>query len=266
MHGGHRRREVARISGPLRRLLGAFCVLAALTASSQPSTAALASEAPGSRWYAPVEVDGKVFPVLLPADGRWLNWRDTYGAPRMRLVGEVWKQVGVHRGIDIFGEQGAPVVSVAAGVVERVGWTFYSGWRVGVRGTDGRYYFYAHLRSFQPGIAEGRPVEAGRPLGTVGNSGYGGEGTQDEFPPHLHFGLQGRGGWENPEPLLRNLYRGADARIRRARLDALGIARAVRSLRARAYAPGAPPPDALRRAVAALEAERAALERSMLAG
>jgi murein DD-endopeptidase MepM/ murein hydrolase activator NlpD len=77
---------------------------------------------------------------------------------------------------------------------------------VGVRGTDGKYYFYAHLSALAPGIEVGTTVRPGSILGRVGNTGYGGPGTEDRFPPHLHFGIEGPGGWENPYPLVRRAY------------------------------------------------------------
>ena len=92
------------------------------------------------------------------------------------------------------------------GVVENVGWTFYSGTRVGVRGVDARYYFYAHLSHVEPGIVVGAKVSAGTVLGLVGNTGYGPPGHRDEFPPHLHFGIEVGLEWVNPYPTLVSLY------------------------------------------------------------
>ena len=162
---------------------------------------------PSPGWYRPVIVDGLTFPV---ARANWLSvveFRNDWHDPRFRLVGGRWQLVGFHEGNDILAEEGTPVLSVTSGTVEAVGWTFYSGTRVGVRGTDGKYYFYAHLSRVAPGIEVGSPVEAGDVLGLVGNTGYGPPGTEDEFFPHLHFGIEGSGGWENPFPLVRELYR-----------------------------------------------------------
>ena len=204
---------------------------ASAVAMPRPAVAAV------SKWHPPEISQGKAFPILLPADGRWLNWRNTYGAPRMRLVDGTWQQVGIHQGIDIFAERGSPIVSVTAGTVENVGWTFYSGYRVGVRGSDGAYYFYAHmLPTFAPGIALGVRVAAGRTIGYLGSSGYGPEGTAEEFPPHLHFGLQ-RSGWVNPDAMLVALYsKAVQAAVRRS--DDIASNRALeRSLKGRLYSP-----------------------------
>jgi murein DD-endopeptidase MepM/ murein hydrolase activator NlpD len=168
-----------------------------------------ARPAPGYR--APVEHAGMVFPIMRSTWYSVINFRHDWHAPRMRLIAGRWRQVGVHEGNDIFAEPGTPVLSVTAGRVERIGWTFYSGWRVGVRADDGRYWFYAHLGGFEPGLAVGDRVSPGERLGTVGNTGYGADpGHDDEFTYHLHIGIQKPdGAWIDPYPLMRRLYRAA---------------------------------------------------------
>ena len=76
-----------------------------------------------------------------------------------------------------------------------------------MRGDDGRYWFYAHMRRFGDGIAVGSRVEPGTILGEVGNTGYGSEpGHSNEFTYHLHLGIQEPSGtWVNPSPLLKTL-------------------------------------------------------------
>lgn len=159
----------------------------------------------------PVVTDGMTFPV---ARSRWfsvINFDDDWHKPRMRKVGKTWRQIGVHEGNDIFAEPGTPVRAVTSGRVERMGWLFYSGWRVGIRGDDGRYWFYAHLARFAPGLGKGDRVATGDVLGEVGNTGYGERpGHKDEFIYHLHIGIQERDGtWIDPYPLMRRLYRDA---------------------------------------------------------
>jgi murein DD-endopeptidase MepM/ murein hydrolase activator NlpD len=129
----------------------------------------------------------------------------------MRLIEGKWVQVGVHEGNDIFAEPGTPIMAVLGGKVENLGWTFYSGWRVGVRGDDGRYWFYAHMRRYAPGLSIGDRVEAGTRLGEVGNTGYGLDpGHSNEFTYHLHIGIEEPDGtWVNPYPLMRRLYKEA---------------------------------------------------------
>jgi murein DD-endopeptidase MepM/ murein hydrolase activator NlpD len=152
-----------------------------------------------------------VFPVKRTDWYSVINFANDWHAPRMRFIGGTWKQIGVHEGTDIFAEPGTPVKAVIGGHVEQVGWTFYSGWRVGIRGTDGRYWFYAHLREYPAEMQVGTPIEPGDEIGLVGNTGYGADaGHADEFTYHLHLGIQRADGtWMNPYPLVKRLYRAA---------------------------------------------------------
>jgi murein DD-endopeptidase MepM/ murein hydrolase activator NlpD len=199
-----------------------------------PPTAAAGTASPvrPPAYYRPVVVEGMTFPV---ARSNWfsvIEFDNDWHEPRLRLIGGRWRQVGVHEGTDISAEKGTPVLSASEGTVEAMGWTFYSGDRVGVRGTDGNYYFYAHLSAFAPGIAVGTRVDAGTVLGLVGNTGYGDPGHEDEFPPHLHFGIQA-GDWVNPYPLLRRLYRRSAAATEGREQE---LTRLARSGRSRAFA------------------------------
>ena len=181
---------------------------------------------PPPAYYRPVIVDGFTFPV---ARTNWLSVIETgddWHDPRFRLIDGRWQLVGYHEGNDIVAEEGTPVVAATAGTVEAVGWTFYSGTRVGVRGTDGKYYFYAHLSEVAPGVVPGEPVDTGAVLGRVGNTGYGPPGREDRFPPHLHFGIEDPGGWENPYPLVRRLYRASVRATTRAEDQLAALARA----------------------------------------
>ena len=175
---------------------------------------ALAPVAPGhgqETYLEPVVNEGMTFPLLRTEWLSLINFKNDWLAPRMRKVDGAWVQVGVHEGNDIFAEPGTPVVAVLGGSVEQLGWTFYSGWRVGIRGDDGRYWFYAHLSSFASGLGIGDRVETGDQIGAVGNTGYGNSpGHRDEFIYHLHIGIQEASGtWVDPYPLMRRLYRAA---------------------------------------------------------
>lgn len=187
----------------LRRALGSAALLL-MIALAPPAGAADA--VPG--YLPPVIADDRVFPVDRTSWYSVINFKDEWRVPRMRFLDGKWRQTGVHEGTDIYAEPGTPVRSITAGRIENLGWTFYSGWRVGVRGPDGRYWFYAHLRRFAPGLQAGQRVEPGTLLGEVGNTGYGSdEGHFDEFAHHLHVGIQEpNGSWSNPYPLLESLY------------------------------------------------------------
>jgi murein DD-endopeptidase MepM/ murein hydrolase activator NlpD len=170
--------------------------------AARPAEALVAAPA----YYRPVIVGGKAFPLTRSNFLSLIEILDDWHAPRLRFIGGKWQLVGVHEGIDILAERGTPIVSMEPGTVENLGWQFYSGTRVGVRGVDGRYYFYAHLSAVAPGIVIGARVSAGTLLGLVGNTGYGPPGHRDEFPPHLHFGLEVGTQWVDPYATLVSLY------------------------------------------------------------
>lgn len=183
-------------------------------------------------YYRPVVVGGVTFPVARASWLSYLEFRNDWHDPRYRRIDGKWRLVGFHEGVDIVAEEGTPVVSASPGTVEAVGWTFYSGTRVGVRGTDGRYFLYAHLSEVAAGMSPGTAVEAGTVLGWVGNTGYGPPGHRDEFPAHLHFGIEGDGGWVNPYPMVASLYRQA---VRQTAAEERRLSRLARQGRVRAF-------------------------------
>jgi murein DD-endopeptidase MepM/ murein hydrolase activator NlpD len=112
-----------------------------------------------------------------------------------------------HDAIDIMAPEGAPVLAAADGTVEKLflsqgggGITAY------VRSPDRRWtYYYAHLQSYAPGLAEGQQVKRGQLLGRVGHTG-----NANPAGPHLHFAINRmqpgekwyQGSPINPYPLL----------------------------------------------------------------
>jgi murein DD-endopeptidase MepM/ murein hydrolase activator NlpD len=207
-----------------RRLFVIATLLLLGGASLFPSGTSAAAVAeippPPPSFYRPIVIDGFTFPI---ARTNWFNpihWTDDWHAPRSRVINGQWVAgAGFHEGNDIFSAKGTPILAMRAGRVEAVGWTFYSGTRVGIRGDDGRYYLYAHLSGVAPGIIYGAPVAVGQMLGLMGNTGYGNPGTSGKFPVHLHFGIEEGSSWVNPYPLLVELYEAsADATARGERL------------------------------------------------
>ncbi|MCA1726434.1 MAG: M23 family metallopeptidase [Actinobacteria bacterium] len=191
----------------MRRLIPAALLLSAILTPTSAPAVAVAATPPliaDPAYYRPVEVDGRVFPVARSNFFSQLYFDDGWHDPRFRLVDGKWLLVGVHEGIDIVCEKGTPLVAYMDGVVENVGWTFYSGMRIGIRGEDGKYYFYAHTS--EEFVREGQAVSAGDLIARAGNTGYGPEGTEDHFVPHLHFGIEAGDEWQNPYPVhdLRN--------------------------------------------------------------
>jgi len=127
-----------------------------------------------------------VFPVAGTSE-----YIDTYGAFRGDVPGN-W-----HHGDDIFATLGTPVVAVANGTINRVGWEKLGGWRLWVRDDAGDEFYYAHLSGYAPTDLHSNRVRAGEVIGFIGNTG-------DAFTtaPHLHFEV-------HPRQLLRLGYNGA---------------------------------------------------------
>jgi hypothetical protein len=93
---------------------------------------------------------------------------------------------GQHRGIDIAGAVGTPVVAAAPGEVRFAGIAGSSGLTVSVRTDDGLDTSYLHLGAAT--VRAGERVSAGQRLGVVGTSG-----VRSAEAPHLHFGVREAG-------------------------------------------------------------------------
>jgi hypothetical protein len=132
----------------------------------------------------------QVHKLDFPLAGSW-GVSDSYGGPRSDVPGN-W-----HHGDDLFAPIGTPVVAVASGTVNRVGWEKLGGWRLWVRDTAGDEFYYAHMSGYAPGVLKTKKVTRGEVIGFVGNTG-------DAFttPPHLHFEV-------HPRKLLHLGYDGA---------------------------------------------------------
>ena len=126
---------------------------------------------------------------VFPMQGR-CSFVDSWGEPR--------SGGRTHEGTDVIGARGLAIYAVMDGVITRT----YSGLALGgnaIRLTiaDGTYFYYSHLDSFAPGIANGTPVRAGQIIGYNGSTGNAGS-------PHLHFEIHPQGGAAiNPFPLLK---------------------------------------------------------------
>ena len=134
----------------------------------------------------PLGLTNYVFPVAGVA-----SYGDSYGGYRGDVPGN-W-----HHGDDIFAALGTPVVAVADGTLNRVGWEHLGGWRLWVRDHNRNQFYYAHLSGYSPLALHSKFVKKGDVIGFVGNTG-------DAFttPPHVHFEI-------HPHQLLRLDYNGA---------------------------------------------------------
>ena len=142
-----------------------------------------------------IEKDGEMIPAyglkaFSPiAAGYGYSHSDDFG--NQRTFGFARK----HLGHDMMGSLGTPIVAVESGIVEAMGWNRYGGWRIGIRSSDNkRYYYYAHLQKDHPfaeDLEVGDTVQAGDLLGFMGRSGYSDkENTNNIETVHLHFGIQ----------------------------------------------------------------------------
>ena len=175
---------------------------AAPTADSGHTEATTPQQAPAPN--APVIADAThetTAGLLLPVQGLTREQlQDTFTDAR--------SEGRVHDAIDIMAPAGTPVLAVADGTVEK----FFDSKRGGLTiyqfEPSGRYaYYYAHLQSYAPGLAEKQPLHRGQVIGYVGSTG-----NANPDAPHLHFAIfrlgPERHWWEgeaiNPYPILHD--------------------------------------------------------------
>jgi murein DD-endopeptidase MepM/ murein hydrolase activator NlpD len=91
----------------------------------------------------------------------------------------------VHEALDIMAPTGTPVVAVDDGRVARLFRSDAGGLTVYQFDPSQRVaYYYAHLRDYAAGLAEGQAVTRGQVIGYVGSTG-----NADPDAPHLHFAI-----------------------------------------------------------------------------
>jgi murein DD-endopeptidase MepM/ murein hydrolase activator NlpD len=93
-----------------------------------------------------------------------------------------WGRSVVHKGIDIFAEEGRPVLAAGSGIVTFSGPTPVGGNVVVVLGARWRLHYYAHLREIA--VARGTVVRCGEVIGELGSTG-----NAKGKPPHLHYSI-----------------------------------------------------------------------------
>ena len=107
-----------------------------------------------------------------------------------------------HKGTDIFAPMGQNVVAVSAGTVtlRSGGLGGYAIWLSADYGVD---FYYAHLRGYASGIADGTRVEKNQLIAYNGNTGNAAGGS-----PHLHFQIHPGGRSRSPVNPYPTLSRG----------------------------------------------------------
>jgi murein DD-endopeptidase MepM/ murein hydrolase activator NlpD len=131
--------------------------------------------------------------LLIPVEGvtpdRLLDtWGDARGADR------------AHQGLDIHAPRGTPVLAADSGTVLKLFESEAGGIAIYQSDSTGDYvFYYAHMESRAPGLAEGDAVKAGHVIGYVGTSGNAAEDA-----PHLHFEIAiapEDGAWYGGQPI-----------------------------------------------------------------
>lgn len=111
-----------------------------------------------------------------------------------------WERQGrLHAGVDIAAPSGAPIASVADGIVVAVGEGGGYGRYVEVRHLDGLTSFYGHLGGARKGLRVGSSVKGGEPIARIGDTGV-------STGPHLHFEIRHEGEPVNPVLFLNRAF------------------------------------------------------------
>jgi hypothetical protein len=167
-------------------LVACICGLAALSASAEAAP----------------RQEPIVFPVLGP-----VTYSDDFGDGRA--------DTGRHEGIDILAPRKALALAAEAGTVSFWTTSANAGCMLYLHGDSGTTYEYIHLNNdlgngndnkgkcvagtaYAPGLAEGDRVEAGQPVGFVGDSG-----DANGIHPHLHFEVHPKKAAVDPYPYLQ---------------------------------------------------------------
>ncbi len=128
---------------------------------------------------------------LLPSSDQYLpeapNRFDGYIWPARGTLtsGYGWRWGRMHRGVDVAGPVGTPIVAAASGVVEQAGWNSGGfGNLVEIRHPDGSMTRYAHNNRLN--VRAGQQVAQGQQIAEMGSTGF-------STGPHLHFELHPNG-------------------------------------------------------------------------
>ncbi len=139
---------------------------------------------------------------ILPEAGEFLpevpNYFDGFIWPTQGTLtsGYGWRWGRMHRGVDVAGPVGTPIVAAGTGVVEQAGWNSGGyGNLVEIRHPDGSLTRYAHNSRLS--VSSGQAVKQGQKIAEMGSTGY-------STGPHLHFEVHQSNGAVNPIAYLPN--------------------------------------------------------------
>ena len=152
-------------------------VMARIKADRELVHRALAQRLPERLW---------VLPFVRPVPG---DVSSLYGLKRI-FNGQ---PRGVHKGLDLRGPQGQPILACADGQVALTGNLYFSGNVVYINHGEGVFTAYLHLSEIL--VQNGDKVRKGQVLGLVGATGR-------VTGPHLHLSLLVQGESVDPQPFL----------------------------------------------------------------
>lgn len=161
--------------------------------------------------------------LVFPQDPDTTWFLDTFGHVR----------AGGHRhiGVDLHAPKGSPVYAVAAGVVTRINISRRAGAYLVIDHGAGWESWYMHLNTDNPGTDDGRGghgtafavdvavggfVDAGQPVGFVGDSG-----NAEHTLPHTHFELHRNGKAIDPFGMLVRAHERARMAVHAERMSVL---------------------------------------------
>ena len=130
-----------------------------------------------------------------PADGQVSN---EYSMDSL-IYSNTLQEWVTHRGIDIKGELGENIVSVADGTVTSIKNDPRYGLSITIEHSDGFKSIYSCLLSTEDGLEEGTKISQGQVIAKMGNSGV----FESEDGAHLHFELMQNGDYINPELYIK---------------------------------------------------------------
>ncbi|HET8743237.1 MAG TPA: peptidoglycan DD-metalloendopeptidase family protein [Gaiella sp.] len=120
--------------------------------------------------------------ALCGSAGAW-SWPADGEVLRPFTLGADAYAAGQHRGIDVAGPDGSPVLAPASGAVTFAGSLPTYGRGVTILTEDGYSVTLVHLGTI--GVSEGEPVSEGASVGTMGSSG-----TPEQSVPSVHLGIR----------------------------------------------------------------------------
>lgn len=130
-----------------------------------------------------------------PVEGTVVIRNDAYGDGEFGT-----KRSGgrTHTGIDILAPIGTPVYAAKSGIAFCGNVPTGYGKYVMILHPDGLQTMYGHLS--EQSVYSGKKVRRGELIGRVGKTGNAGNAY---MKPHLHFEIRSRGGFLDPEKLMR---------------------------------------------------------------